>query len=487
MKIELVDIIKYFGPVRANDGVSLTVEGGTIHGLLGENGAGKTTLMKVLSGYLAPDAGRILVDGGEVQFDSPAEAIARGIGMLHQDPLDIPSLTVLENFLLGRGEGLPLRQRRNRQELLRQCDRFGFRLPPDALVSTLTVGERQQLEIVRLLSLGVRVMILDEPTTGLSAPQKASLFDTLRRLVEEGLSVIFVSHKLDEVEVLCSRVTVLREGRVAGRASAPLVPQRLVEMMFGEHPTYFPQQDVSLGEPVLELEDVTVRAYRLDVEHISLRVRAGEALGLAGLEGSGQRLLMEACSGLRPMERGNLRVRGRDMRGCSYGDFLEMGVAFVPAARLEEGLVPGLTLREHYALVDGEQGVFVDWPRARRRAAEMIEAFNIVGEPTTRVEELSGGNQQRAILALLPDDLHLLMLEHPTRGLDVESSRWVWNRLLQRRRGGTAVIFTSTDLEELIENSDRLVVFSGGVMSEPLQASAVSAEELGHLIGGRRI
>ncbi|MFP3896598.1 MAG: ABC transporter ATP-binding protein [Anaerolineales bacterium] len=487
MKVELVDIKRYFGPVRANDGISLTVEEGTIYGLLGENGAGKTTLMKVLSGYLAPDGGSILIEGREVEFASPAEAIEEGIGMLHQDPLDIPSLTVLENFLLGRGEGLFLRQRRNRQELLRQCDRFGFRLSPDALVSSLTVGERQQLEIVRLFSLGVRLLILDEPTTGLSAPQKASLFDTLRHLVEEGLSVVFVSHKLDEVEALCSRVTVLREGRVAGRAEAPLVSRQLVEMMFGEHPAYFPHTDIPLGEPILELDDVTVRTYRLSIEHISLCVREGEVIGLAGLEGSGQQLLMEACSGLRPIDAGRLLICGQEMKRRPYTDFLKKGVAFVPTARLEEGLVPGLALREHFALTGAEHGFFIDWSRAQRRAVEMIEAFHIVGEPTTRVGDLSGGNQQRAILALLPKHVHLLMMEHPTRGLDVESGHWVWNRLLQRRKEGTAIVFTSTDLEELIENSDRLIVFSGGVMSEPLQASAVGVEELGHLIGGRRI
>ncbi|MEA3407896.1 MAG: ATP-binding cassette domain-containing protein [Chloroflexota bacterium] len=487
MKVELADIKKYFGSVRANDGISLTVESGAIQGLLGENGAGKTTLMKVLSGYLSPDAGKILIEGRKVQFASPAEAIASGIGMLHQDPLDVPSLTVLENFCLGRGQDLLLRQHQNRRELLRQCARFGFHLPPNALVSDLTIGERQQLEIVRLLSLGVRVMILDEPTTGISAPQKASLFDTLRHLAEEGLAVIFVSHKLDEVEALCSRVTVLREGRVAGEASAPLVPEQLVKMMFSTPLTDFPRQDVLLGDPVLQLDDVSIRTYRLNVEHIALCVREGEVLGLAGLEGSGQRLLMEACSGLRPVNEGSVRIHSRDMVGRPYRDFLNMGVAFLPAARLEEGLVPGLALREHWALTDGEHGFFIDWSRAQERAAEMIEAFNIIGEPTTRVEELSGGNQQRALLALLPDNVRLLMLEHPTRGLDVESSRWVWNKLLQRRREGTAIVFTSTDLEELVENSDRLVVFSGGTMSEPLEAASVSVEELGHLIAGRHI
>ncbi len=258
MRIELEDITKCFGPIYANDGISLVVEGGTIHGLLGENGAGKTTLMKILSGYQPCDSGRISIDGGQVEFASPAQAIAKGIGMLHQDPLDVPPLTILDNFSLGRQGRLFQRRRETRRELLEQSRRFGFDLDPDALVSNLTVGERQQLEIIRLLSLGVRVMILDEPTTGISAPQKTLLFETLHQLADEGLLIIFVSHKLDEIESLCSQATILRKGRVAGHAIAPFVADQLVGMMFGQQLTEFPRIDTPLGDTVLELEDVSV-------------------------------------------------------------------------------------------------------------------------------------------------------------------------------------------------------------------------------------
>jgi simple sugar transport system ATP-binding protein len=486
MRIELCHIRKRFGAVRANDDVSLTVESGTIHGLLGENGAGKTTLMKILSGYQPPDAGEIRLDGQTVRLSSPEQAMRHGIGMLHQDPLDVPALTVLDNYVLGRWQRFLPDHHALREELAQQCQRFGFGLDPSALVSSLTVGERQQLELVRLLSMGVRAIILDEPTTGISAPQKILLFAALHRLAAQGLSVIFVSHKLAEVEELCARATVLQQGRVAGETPAPFCADDLVQLMFGQTLSASTRAAVALGEVVLELEDAAVHTYRLKVEQLSLRVHAGEVIGLAGLEGSGQRLLMLACAGLRRLRGGRLRIGGQEMSGQPYARFLRQGVAFVPAARLEEGMVPGLTLREHFALAGDTRGLLVRWGEAEARTQEMIARFDIRGRAETRVEELSGGNQQRALLSLLPDRLRLLMLEHPTRGLDVESSRWVWQTLLGRRAGGTAILFTSTDLDELVEYSDRLVVFSGGRMSAPVPANAITRDELGYLIGGRQ-
>ncbi|MBN1401542.1 MAG: ATP-binding cassette domain-containing protein [Anaerolineae bacterium] len=486
MRIELHDIHKRFGPVRANDGVSLTVASGTIHGLLGENGAGKTTLMKILSGYLPRDRGRILIDGQAVSFDSPADAIAAGIGMLHQDPLDVPSMTVLDNLMLGRSAQLLTRRRQAREALLGQCQRLGFALDPQALVQSLTVGERQQLELARLLSLGIRTIILDEPTTGISAPQRILLFETLRRLAQEGLSVIFVSHKLDEVEALCSQATVLREGRLAGEASAPFSQRELVRRMFGHELGEYPRPESSLGDVILGVDDLCVQTYRLNVEHLRLNVCAGEVIGLAGLEGSGQRLFMHACAGLEPVHSGRLLLDGRDMTHRPHSEYIAAGVAFIPAGRLEEGMVGAMTLREHFALRAQAPGLLIDWEEAERETLGAIREFNIVGRPGTPVRALSGGNQQRALLALLPKEVRLLLLEHPTRGLDVDSARWVWSRLLERRRQGTAILFTSTDLDELVEYSDRIVVFSGGVMSQPVDASRVTREELGYLIGGRR-
>lgn len=487
MKVELIHIRKHFGPVRANDGISMTIEPGVIHGLLGENGAGKTTLMKCLSGYLSPDGGEVRVDGRLVTFGSPADAIRYGIGMLHQDPLDFPQMRVLDNFLLAFDRRVVPDRRRGREMLRELGARFRFDLDPDAEVTSLTIGERQQLEILRLLALGAQVIILDEPTTGISAPQRAQLFETLRRLAkEEGRSVVFVSHKLEEVEELCDRVTVLRQGKVSGEAEMPCPVERMVEMMFGRSLPPVRRGTVELGPTVLRVEDVTVPSYRLVVEGARLEVRAGEVIGLAGLEGSGQRLFLRACAGLERVASGHIVVDGRDLTGASYRRFLEAGVAYMPAGRLEEGLVGGLTLTEHFALTERGGPFFISWPAARQRAEERIRHFNVVGRPETVVEALSGGNQQRALLALLPPRLRLLLLEHPTRGLDVESANWVWQQLLARREEGTAIIFTSADLEELLERSDRIVVFFAGRMMEPIPTARTTVEQLGYLIGGKR-
>jgi len=488
MRIELRDIKKHFGPVRANDGITLTVEPGTIHGLLGENGAGKTTLMKVLTGFISPDGGEIHVHGEAVRFTSPAESIRHGIGMLHQDPLDFPPLKVLDNLLLAFDNQLVPNRRGARQSLKELCRRFNFSLDPEARVNTLTVGERQQLEILRLLALGVEVIILDEPTTGISAPQKVLLFATLRRLVtEEGKSVIFVSHKLEEVEELCNRVTVLQRGKVTGHIEAPFTADQLVQLMFGQSLPRSERQPVPLGEPILELQDVTVQTYRLTVPHVSLTVRAGEVIGLAGLEGSGQRLMLQACVGLQRPAGGRVVLDGQDFTRRLYRDFLAAGVAFLPAGRIEEGLIRGLTLTEHYVLaLRGRQPVFIEWAAAATGIQKKISQFNIQGKTDTPVEALSGGNQQRALLSLLPPALKLVALEHPTRGLDIESTAWVWGQLLERRQSGTAILFISTDLDELLERSDRIVVFSGGAMAPPIDAATTSVEELGYLIGGMR-
>jgi len=485
MDIQLTDIVKTFGTLRANDGISLSVAAGTIHGLLGENGAGKTTLMKVLSGYQRCDSGTVRVDDREVSFDSPEEAIAAGVGMLHQDPMDVPALSVLENLSLGH-DGRPLlNRRRARSELARLCNRFGFSLDPDALVGSLTVGERQQLEMVRLLAMGIRTLILDEPTTGISAPQKALLFETLRELAADGLSLIFVSHKLDDVEQLCSHACVLRAGRVAGTAQAPFATDNLVSLMFGQCLSEVGRSDIAPGEPVLALDGVSVRTHRLQISNIDLTVRTGEVVGLAGLEGSGQRMLMQACAGLVHVHKGRVSLDGADLTRAAYHRYLDAGVAYVPAARLEEGMVGGLTIREHVALAQQPTGLMVRWSEAETHAQERIATYRVVGRPETAVASLSGGNQQRLLLALLPDHLKLLILEHPTRGLDIESTRWVWNRLHARRQEGTALLYTSTDLDELVAHSDRIVVFSGGQMSAPVSAADITCEELGFLIGGK--
>ena len=485
MHLELVSIHKYFGPVHANDNVSLVVESGTIHGLLGENGAGKSTLMKVLSGFIHKDAGEILLDGRAVEFRTPAEAIRGGVGMLHQDPLDFPPLSVLDNFLLGREDSFLQNRALGLSELRKYSQQFGFALDPDALVSTLTVGERQQLEIMRLLSLGAKILIFDEPTTGISLPQKVKLFETLRLLAKEGMTVIFVTHKLEDAEDLCSMVTVLRRGKVVGEVTRPFTAQQLVQLMFGQALATSDREKITLGQPVLELRDLCVQDYRLRVPNINLSLKAGEVIGLAGIEGSGQNLLLRACAGLDQPAAGEVWLRGVKMNRQPYSKFLAQGVAYLPAGRLEEGLCPGLDLTEHFILARRSNETFINWNAAQEFAQTRIQEYSIRGMPGSRVEALSGGNQQRALLSLLQPELNLILLEHPTRGLDIESTMWVWNQLLERRRRGTAIIFASADLDEIFQYSDRILVFSGGRVAKALSAQETSVAQLGELIGGK--
>ncbi|HEU4356368.1 MAG TPA: ATP-binding cassette domain-containing protein [Actinomycetota bacterium] len=485
MSLELQDIHKAFGPVRANDGVSLSIEAGTLHGLLGENGAGKSTLMKILSGFISADAGRVVLDGTPLALSSPRDGIRAGIGMLHQDPLVFLPFSVLDNFLLGSGGGLRIDRDAGRRALRETGERFGFSFDPDAPARTLSIGERQQLEIARLLWLGARVLILDEPTTGISATQRTLLFEILRSLAAEGMIVVFVSHKLEEVEELCDRVTVMRKGRVVGEAEMPCPAERLVEMMFGRVFSESEPTPPPFGEPVLDVDRVILRERVVTTAELDIRVREGEIVGLAGLEGSGQRMLLRAAAGLlRPIS-GRIGVHGRDITGRPYRGFLEAGVHYLPAGRLEEGLVTGLTVAEHVLLARGSDRFFIDADEAREQARTAIADFAIVGTPESTAESLSGGNQQRLLLAMTPPDVRLLLMEHPTRGLDIESAEWVWTRLLERREAGAAIVFASADLDELLRYSDRIVVFFSGRILRVLDARTTSGEELGYLIGGK--
>ncbi len=485
MSLEIRDIHKHFGPVRANDGITITVEAGTLHGLLGENGAGKSTLMKVLSGFHAADSGEIVLDGKSIKMASPDDAIEAGIGMLHQDPLVFLPFSVIDNFVLGSPGHRRLDRRQAAAEFAELCERYGFNLDPATPARLLTVGERQQLEIVRLLWLGARVLILDEPTTGISADQRAKLFVTLKALAKEGMSVIFVSHKLEEVADLCERVTVMTRGEVVGEAEMPVPPEQLVEMMFGQAVEIRDRNEVSLGGSHLKLEAVRMAAGLLSEDPISLDVQAAEVIGVAGMEGSGQDTFLRICCGMRAPKEGRVSVGGQDLTGKHYRDFLAANVKYLPAGRLEEGLIEGLTVTEHFVLAGDDKSFFVDWGKARGRAEEQVAHYTIKGTEASTAESLSGGNQQRLLLAMLPPQLSVLLMEHPTRGLDIESADWVWEQLLDRRAHGTSIVFASADLDELLRYSDRILVFFSGRVIGELNAADTSVDEIGLLIGGR--
>jgi simple sugar transport system ATP-binding protein len=485
MALELSGIHKHFGAVRANDGIDLVIESGTLHGILGENGAGKSTLMKVLSGFIEADAGEIRLDGVQLDFSSPDHASEVGIGMLHQDPLVFLPFTVLDNFLLGSPGGPRLNRREGAAELARKAEELGFAFDPLQSTRTLTVGERQQLEITRLLWLGAKVLILDEPTTGISATQREQLFAVLKRLAGEGLIVLFVSHKLEEIEELCDSVTVMRAGKVVGAADMPVPPAELVAMMFGKMIEAPGRPEPVIGDTMLELTGFEVTAGTTSIRDFDLTVGAGEVIGLAGLEGSGQRHLLDALAGLVPPTAGRATLDGIDITAFSYRDHLAAGVHYLPAGRLEEGLVEGLTIEEHVALTTRDQPFVIDWNEAESQAQTSIDEFNVKGRPSSTAESLSGGNQQRLLLALMPEKLRLLLMEHPTRGLDIESAEYVWEKILQRREGGTAIVFASADLDELLTYSDRIIVCFSGDILKVLDAPTTDGEELGYLIGGR--
>jgi general nucleoside transport system ATP-binding protein len=481
MTLLVSGITKRFGNLVANDGIDLELPAGTLHSILGENGAGKSTLMKILSGIVSPDSGSVSLDGKPVTLGSPQQALTAGIGMLHQEPLVCLPFTAAENFRLGSRRSVAA----SSAELIETGRRFGFRLDPSAVTRGLSVGERQQLEIVRLLAAGIKVLILDEPTSGITVNQRRELFAALHGLAREGLTVLFVSHKLEEVNELCASVTVLRRGRVVGTSTLPRREEDLVDMMFEQGsviPTRAPATED--GPLVAELVSVDAGDERTGISQADLQVKEGEVIGLAGLEGSGQGTVLRALAGTAAIRRGQVRMGGRDITHLPARRSAEAGVSFLPGGRLEEGLLPGLTITEHIELA-ADSARFVNWDASRKRASEAIDAFRIKGSPDSVADELSGGNQQRLLLALLPPKLKLLLMEHPTRGLDLDSAAYVWSRLLDRRRHGTAIIFASADLDELLTYSDRILVLFEGRIIARLNARDTDAEEIGTLIGGR--
>lgn len=547
MNVELRGISKYFGPLKANDNISFTFEVGRIYAILGENGAGKSTLMKILSGYQTATTGQILIDDHPTHLDTPNQAIAHGIGMLYQDPLDFAPLTVLENYILGRPGGAMLNRGEAQAALVRHCSMLGFTLNPHALVESLTVGERQQLEIVRLISLGVRFLILDEPTTGISADQKSQLFRTLKLLVrEQDMTVVLVSHKLEDVEELCDEVLVLRRGRLVGHEALPVATDTLVELMFGKRIEAIAPKTVQTGKPILQVRRLPVHARLFSIGGIDLEVREGEVIGLAGLDGSGQVEFMRAIAGLgRPTwadhvfglvtlvflwltfnqildESGavlnlaratsiilivlpivyfvgqmlqkrladthtaEVQLMGDEVGWRGYRDLQGRGVSYLSSGRLEEGLVSGLTVMEHVALAKRSPWPWVNWLWAWRRAKEVIQTYNVKGQALDPVQNLSGGNQQRVAVGLVPDHVRVLFLENPTRGLDVESAQRIWSLLLARREQGACIIFSSPDLDEIIDYSDRILVFSSGRVTLVEDAHEITTARLGELIGGKQ-
>ena len=481
MLLQLESITKSFGQLLANDDITVVFPHGKVIALLGENGAGKSTLMKVISGSLQPDSGKIFINGNPVSITSPAQALRLGIGMLHQDPLIFTPLTIAENLTLGFTG--------NFDEFLLRCEeitqKFGFSINYKSRMNTLSIGECQQIEIVRLLANGIDLLILDEPTTGISSQQKDVLFNAIRKVAKEGKTVIFVTHKLEDVNQLCDQAVILRQGQLVSQMPLPGSEDELVRQMFGRNLKIISLCHSPNTSALLSVDNLAYDDRSLRVKNVSFTLKKGEVIGLAGMEGSGQSGLIRVLAGLKPISDGKIFFDSEDISRKSYLAHRERGIFFLPANRMGEGLIGGLTIAEHAMLTERDRAFFVKQEIAGIRANEKIKRFNIKGNPSTFANQLSGGNQQRLMLSLLEDASKVLLLEHPTRGLDIESTQAVWMIMQKRCQAGASIIFTSSDLDELLAYSDRILVFFEGKISSPIISKKSSTDDLGMCIGGK--
>ena len=493
--VELRGIVKTFPGVVANAGVDLAIAPGEVLALLGENGAGKSTLMNVVAGLYRQDAGTIIFGGEPTVLHSPRDAIARGIGMVHQHFRLIDAFTVTENVLLGWHEPrLLLNARADAARVARIAEDHGLSVVPQARIWQLSVGERQRVEILKMLYRDARVLILDEPTAVLTPQEVTLLFAAIRRIVRDGRSVVFISHKLDEVMVIADRIVVLRAGRVVGQTTpAETTPRALAQWMVGHEVESRPRPAGVPGPTVLEVEGVSVvgdRGY-IALQDARLELRSGEILGIAGVAGNGQRELAEAIAGLRPPGAGRVRLGGRDISGLGPRERWAAGIAYIPEDRLGEGLIGAFEVIDNAVLRDYQSppissGPFFSRHHARARAAAIVDRFQVrAPDLETPVRHLSGGNQQRLLVGretwARPK---VLVAMHPTRGLDVEATTAVHAYLHDLRAAGVAILLISESLDELFAVADRVVVLHRGRIAGERLADAATREDIGLLMAG---
>ena len=491
--LELRGITKRFGDLVANDGIDFDVRRGEVHALLGENGAGKTTVMRIAYGLTGADAGQVVVDGRALAIRSPRDAIAAGIGMVTQHFALVRPMTVAENLALGRSSGLSLDLEEARRRASGASERFGISIQADARVDGLSVGQQQRVEILKALSRDCRILILDEPTAVLVPDEVQSLFATLRSLIADGLSVVFISHKLAEVRAISDRVSVLRRGRLVGTVPGATGERELAEMMVGRATIGVarPADDVpASAAPILRIHELDVPG-SLGIpalSGVSLDVRGGEILGVAGVSGNGQTELVEVLSGMRTPTRGSFEVEGAELAGADPTRVMRARVGRIPEDR-HASLIGDLSVAYNLVLErldDFRSGGRIDERRVHDHAVELIERFDIRARPSDPVATLSGGNIQKVLLArVLSRDPRLLVVSQPTRGLDVGATEYVRSQLLERRAGGAAVLLVSEDLDELLALADRLVVMYEGRIVGEMPAAQADVARLSMLMAGR--
>jgi simple sugar transport system ATP-binding protein len=494
-------ITKRYPGVVANDNISLDVRPGEIHALLGENGAGKSTLMNVLYGLAQPDSGEILIDGQQVEISGPNDAIQRGISMVHQHFMLVPVLSVADNILLGAeimANPLFLDHKRANARIRELGSQFGFEIDPEAKIESLSVGSQQRVEILKALYREARVLVLDEPTAVLTPQETKEVFGVLRRLAQEGHSIIFISHKLYEVLEIADRITVIRRGKVVGeRRPDETSEEDLAELMVGRGVQLVVDRgDSHVADEKLVVKDIRAKDDRghETVRGVSFEVRAGEILGIAGVAGNGQEELVEALTGLRKPAAGSVHLSGRDITGAGPRKLQRAGMSFVPGDRHRFGLVLSFSVEDNLVLTQYDEppyarGIVRNDKAVDRWAQEAITQYDIrTPSATVPCGTLSGGNQQKAIVAReFSRDLTVLILDQPTRGLDVGSIEFIHKQIIAKRDAGAAILLVSAELDEVLELSDRIAVMYRGEIVSLMDARTADRETVGLLMAtGKR-
>lgn len=503
--LEVRNITKRFPGVLANDHVSFSLRKGEIHALLGENGAGKTTLMNIVYGLYSPDEGEFLVNDKPIEIKGPHDAINYGIGMVHQHFMLVPVFTVTENIMLGaetdhraRQSGTPLAKLDRREVAKRVADlsqKYGLEVDPEAIVEDLPVGVQQRVEIIKALYRKANILILDEPTAVLTPQEAEDLSRIMHELTRQGVSIIFITHKLKEVLAIADRITVMRSGRVVGTVNPKETNEaKLASMMVGREVILTVQKKpMQVGEEVLKVEDLHVRDVRglTAVNGVSFNVCAGEVLGIAGVQGNGQTELAEALTGLRPIESGRFTLAGQDLTGKSPREITEAGLAHIPEDRQRHGLVLPYTVADNMALCDYYQprfskGLVIQQNQVEVNARKLIKEYDVrTPSPYVSAGKLSGGNQQKVIVAReLSRPVKLLIASQPTRGLDVGSIEYIHKEIVAMRDRGVAVLVISAELDEILSLSDRIAVMYRGQIVTTVDRKDASREQLGLWMAG---
>lgn len=495
--ISMKNIKKVFGKVVANNNVNFSVKGGEIHALLGENGAGKSTLINILSGVYSPDGGVIEIHGKEVNFNSPKDAIRAGVGTIYQHFKLVEAMTARDNIILGFTTGVFQVKNKTDAKVKEICDRIGLEIDLDKYVGDMSVGEKQNLEIIKVLYRGANILILDEPTAVFTPQETKKLFEIMNRMKEHGCAIIFITHKLDEVMEVSDRITVLRKGEAVGSVEkASTNPKELTALMVGRAVSLaIERTEVEPGKNLLEVKDLTLLndEKRQVIKKLSFNIRAGEILGVAGIAGCGQRELCEAIAGIYPIKGGDILFEGDNLTGKSPQEFIKKGISmsFIPEDRIGMGLVASMDMVDNLILKSYslDKGLFINRKPVERKAKELIDTLEIktpgIHFP---IKYLSGGNIQKILLGReLSSNPKLLVMAYPVRGLDINTSYTIYNLINEEKKNGTAILFVGEDIDVLMELCDRIMVLSSGVSTGILEIKDVTKDKLALMMVGKHV